>query len=67
MVVGVLFGRPFLDHASGVSIWICGTVAIAILVFGAIAWARIVPAAVSLLLAIITWGAFVWIALRATL
>ena len=66
MDVGVLFCRPFLDHASAVSIWICATVTLGVLVFGAIAWARLVPAAVSLTLAIITWGAFVWIALRQT-
>jgi hypothetical protein len=66
MIVGTLFGQPFLDHASAVSTWICGTVAIAVVVFGAIAWARVVPAAVSLTLAILTWGAFVWIMLRQT-
>ena len=66
MIVGTVFGHPFLDHASALSIWICGTIAITVLVFGAIAWARLVPAAVSLVLAIITWGVFVWLALRMT-
>jgi hypothetical protein len=66
MIIGVMFGRPFLDHASSVSIWLASTVAIAVLIFVGIVWARLVPAAISLTLAIITWGAFVWIALRQT-
>jgi predicted MFS family arabinose efflux permease len=66
MIVGTIFGRRFLDHASSVSIWICATVVMVAMVFGAIAWARRVPAAVSLILAIVTWGVFVWLALRET-
>jgi hypothetical protein len=66
MDIGLLFGVPFLEHASAMSLWIYGTVLIAVLVFGAIAWVRFVPAAVSLTLATIAWGAFGWIVLRRT-
>ena len=66
MVVGMMYGRPFLDHAGAASIWMCATVAITVLVLSAIVWARWVPVVVSLVLAIITWGTFVLIALRQT-
>ncbi len=67
MIVTMTFGQRFLDHAGSVGIWICATVVMCVLVFGAFAWARRVPAVVSLVLGIVTWGVFVWIALRATL
>jgi hypothetical protein len=60
------FGRRFMDRASSVSIWIWATVAMCILVFGAIAWARRVPAIVSLALGIVAWVVFVFLALRQT-
>ena len=63
MIVGMTFGGRFLDHSNSVSIWICATIAMCILVFGSFAWARCVPAAISLVLGIITWGVFVWMAL----
>lgn len=63
MVVGMKFGRRFLDHASSVSIWICATIAMCALYFGVFAWARRVPASVSLTLGIVTWGVFAWMAL----
>jgi hypothetical protein len=67
MVAVMTFGRRFFDHASSVSIWICATVVMCILVFGGIAWARRIPARVSFVLGIIAWGVFVWMALRGTL
>jgi len=67
MIVGMTFGRRFLDHASSVSIWIWATIAMCALVFGGITWARRVPAAVSLVLGIVTWGVFLWMAMRETL
>lgn len=66
LIVVTAFGRRFLDHASSMRIWICATVTMCALVFGAIVWARRVPAAVSLVLGIITWGVLVWLALRQT-
>jgi hypothetical protein len=64
MIVGTIFGRRFLDQASSVRIWVWMTIAMCVLVFGAIVWARRVPALVSLVLGIVTWGVFVWLALR---
>lgn len=66
MIVAGIFGRHFLDHASGMMIWVCATVVISVLAGCVFLWARFVPATVSLILAIITWGAFVWLALRET-
>ncbi len=63
MIVGMTFGKRLLDHASSVSIWICATIAICVWVFGALAWGRRIPAAVSLVLGIATWAVFVWMAL----
>lgn len=54
----------FLDRADALSLGVAWTVVVALLVFGSFTWARIVPAAVSLILAILTWAIFVWIMLR---
>lgn len=62
MIVGTVLGGHFLDRASFVSIWIVATVATCFLFFGIIVWARLVPAAVSLILAIMTWGVVIWLA-----
>src|ERR1051326_7075451 len=64
MVAATMFGHSFLEHAIAMRIWICATIAISVLVFGAITWTRWIPAEVSLELAIVAWGAFVWIVLR---
>jgi len=66
MFLFVTLGEPILDHASALMIWIFTTVLLVLLLFGAFAWARLVPAAISLLLAIVTWGAFVWFTLWKT-
>jgi hypothetical protein len=63
MILCMAFGRRFLDHASSVSIWICATVAMCALFFGTYTWARRVPAAISLILSIVTWGVFAWMML----
>jgi len=67
MIIGMTLGSTFLEHASAISIWICGTAVVIASYFGATAWARFVPAVISLVLAIIAWGAFAWIFLEKTL
>lgn len=62
MIVGPISGGRFLDHASPVSLWIAVTSAMCLFVFGAIAWARRVPAAVSLVLGLVAWAVFAWLA-----
>jgi hypothetical protein len=64
MIAVAGFGKRFLNHASSVGIWVCATLAMCALVFGAIFWARRVSARVSLLLSVIAWGVFVWLQLR---
>ena len=64
--LGMTLGKPILDHASAFIIWMVATVSIVLCFFGVIAWARLVPAAVSLLLAIVTWGGLVWFMLWKT-
>jgi hypothetical protein len=64
MILGTIFGRRFLDHASLVRIWIWAVIAMCVLVFGAIVWARRVPASVSLILSVLAWGFFIWLAFR---
>ena len=65
-LLAMTLGERILDHASALIIWIFATACIVLCVFGAIAWARLVPATVSLLLAIITWGGLVWFMLWKT-
>ena len=63
MIVGPTLGRRFLENASGLTIWI-GFVAIGyVLAFGMLLW-RFVPAVISLILGIITWGALAWLMVR---
>ena len=62
----VTLGEPILNRASALLIFILTAVSVVVLFFGAFAWARLVPAAISLLLAILTWGGFVWFALWKT-
>ncbi|MGC3991256.1 MAG: hypothetical protein QM796_16565 [Chthoniobacteraceae bacterium] len=66
MIFGTVFGEHFLDHASAVSLWMAAVVSMSVLLCCTLLWARLVPAAVSLGLAVVAWGAFVWLALRAT-
>lgn len=65
-IIGGIFGQSFLDHARPVSIWIASTITGCVVIFGATAWARKVPAAVSLLLTFITWALFLLLALHRT-
>ncbi len=65
-ILVTMFGGRFLDHATAISIWICAIIVMSVLFFVGFAWARLVPAVVSLVMAIITWGFFVWLALRDT-
>jgi hypothetical protein len=63
MAVGPTLARRFLENANGLTIWICFVVIGSILAFGILLW-RFVPAAISLVLGIITWGAVVWMWVR---
>jgi len=65
MIVCMQFGQRFLDHASALSIWVAATVAMAIFFFTTLAWARLVPAGVSLVLGIIAWVVFALLMLHA--
>ena len=64
--LGMTFGDRFLAHAGALTLGICATVVISALIYGTFIWARWIPAAVSLSLAIITWVVAVWMALRKT-
>ena len=57
MAVGAALG-PFLEHASAKSIWLYATIAMASFFFGLRVWAKSVPAVVSLVLGLITYGIF---------
>jgi hypothetical protein len=59
MMVFPTLGWTFLEHASGLVLWICFTVVGSALAFGILLW-RFVPTAISLVLGIISWGVFVW-------
>jgi hypothetical protein len=63
MAVGPALGRHFLEHASGLVLWIYFVVVATSLAFGVLLW-RFVPAVISLVLAIITWGTVVWMYVR---
>src|SRR6185295_241971 len=58
MVIVEIFGRRSFEYAGPLCLWICITVAMCASVFGCIAWARRVPAMVSLLLGALSWGVF---------
>lgn len=66
MLGGISLARGFFDRVSILVLWLSATVVISIMAFGLVVWVRRVPAAVSLVLGIITWGVFVWLALRET-
>ena len=61
------FGQPFMNHASAFRLWLAATVTIIVLLVAGFTWARFCPAALSLALGIIAWGAFVCLALRHSL
>jgi hypothetical protein len=63
MIAFPILGRQFLEHASGLILWICFVVFGSGLAFSMFLW-RFVPAAISLILGIITWGAFVWMMVK---
>jgi len=58
--------KAFFDHASNLKIWISSITALSVFAVALIVWAQRVPAKVSLVLGIVTWGAFVWLALKET-
>jgi hypothetical protein len=66
MFVSVFLGAGFLKHASTLSIWVGAVIVISLMAFGLVVWAKRIPAPVSLVLGIITWVAFIWLALIKT-
>lgn len=64
MIVVTAFGQRFLSHAGAVSIWIAAVVAMTVLFLGTFALARVLPAAVSLVLGIIVWAVFALLVLH---
>jgi hypothetical protein len=65
-MLGVFHQWSFLKHGSVVTIWLISTAAICVLYFGTKAWCIVAPAGISLVLALVAWGFFVWMALKRT-
>ena len=57
--LGMTAGEHALAHASAFVLWILATITIVVGIVVCFVWARLVPAAVSLVLGIITWAGFV--------
>jgi hypothetical protein len=66
-VLCLSLGEPILDRGSAVAIWFLFTASGVATVFAAVFWARLVPTRVSLIIAVISWPALVWWALRCSL
>lgn len=66
MMMGVFPAEHLLDHAGTVKIWVSVIITFVVFAFALMLWAQRVPAKVSLILGIITWGAAVWFFLRKT-
>ena len=64
MISAMTFGDHFLDRAGFLSLWIVVTIVASILYLAAIALARRVPTAATLILGIIIWGIAVWLGVR---
>jgi hypothetical protein len=54
-------GSTFMDRANAIYLWLASVIVITAVFFASVVWSRLVPAAVSLILAIITWGLVVWL------
>jgi hypothetical protein len=60
LCLGGSFFVAAIERANALTLWICVTALVSLLVFGSVWWIRKIPARVSLALGLVTWGAFLW-------